>query len=185
MTLSCCVAVDVAECVDGGLMRNDDHIIGIGDVAASARPEAVLKTFGLGSCVAVILYDPLRMAGGMAHIALPEAAAVHTSSRTQPVAPAYYADKGMELLLRHMDRIRRGAGTGGLQARLVGGASMMPNSRYLIGRRNVDVLHQLLSRHAIPLVAEDVGGELSRTVFFEIANGRVTVASPGRKHIVL
>ena len=38
-----------------------------------AQGKAVLTTFGLGSCIALILYDPSTSIGGLAHIMLPNA----------------------------------------------------------------------------------------------------------------
>jgi chemotaxis protein CheD len=43
----------------------------IGDVKVAAGP-SVLFTIGLGSCVAVALYDPERRIGGLAHAMLPD-----------------------------------------------------------------------------------------------------------------
>jgi len=165
-------------------MAETHHIIGIGELAASARSEATLKTFGLGSCVALILFDPARLVGGMVHVALPDSA-IHQEQRVQCVAAGYYADRGFDLLLRHMGRLRGMPAAHGLTACLVGGASVLPNSkRFYIGQRNVTKLRDMLQAQGIPIRFEDTGGVLSRTVFFEVGNGVVTVVSPGRKHIV-
>ena len=34
-------------------------------------PDSILITLGLGSCVAILLHDPLARVGGMAHVLLP------------------------------------------------------------------------------------------------------------------
>lgn len=47
-------------------------VIGIGELAASNEPGAVIKTFALGSCVAITLLDPPTRTVGMAHVALPD-----------------------------------------------------------------------------------------------------------------
>ncbi|UZP69074.1 chemotaxis protein CheD [Desulfovibrio mangrovi] len=166
-------------------MGDNNHIIGIGELAASAKPEAVLKTFGLGSCVALILYDPRTTVGGMVHIALPDSS-ISNRGRSNDEAPGYYADKGVEHLLRHIGRLRGNPFATGLSAALIGGASVLPNSsRFFIGQRNVQAVRTLLSNRGIPIRLQDVGLELSRTVFFEVGEGKITVVSPGRKHIVM
>ncbi len=38
---------------------------------AADRADAVIVTLGLGSCVAIMLYDPEAQVGGMAHVLLP------------------------------------------------------------------------------------------------------------------
>ena len=37
----------------------------ISDLKVSAKPDDVLITYALGSCIAVIVHDPLRKVGGM------------------------------------------------------------------------------------------------------------------------
>lgn len=48
-----------------------DSIVGIGEFAISNRPEDTIKTFSLGSCIAVVIYDKIQKVAGMAHIAMP------------------------------------------------------------------------------------------------------------------
>ena len=155
-------------------------------MAASARPEAMLKTFGLGSCVALVLYDPLTRVGGMVHIALPDSSLQAGRADGIGGAPGYYADKGVELLFRHVGRLRGTPFAAGLSAAIIGGASVLPNSsRFFIGQRNVEAVRSLLRQRGITLFAEDVGLELSRTVFFAVGTGEVTIISPGRKHVLM
>ena len=44
--------------------------VNVADLAVAAS-ESVLLTIGLGSCVAIALYDPATRIGGLAHILLP------------------------------------------------------------------------------------------------------------------
>ena len=46
--------------------------VGIAELEV-ARAPATLKALALGSCVAVILHDPVVKAGGLAHVLLPSA----------------------------------------------------------------------------------------------------------------
>ena len=47
-------------------------MVGLGEVKASKDPDAVLACLGLGSCIAVAVYDPKAKVGGMAHVVLPK-----------------------------------------------------------------------------------------------------------------
>ncbi len=47
--------------------------VGIGEWIVSNDPREAIKTFALGSCVAVVIYDVRLRVGGMIHIALPDA----------------------------------------------------------------------------------------------------------------
>ena len=47
----------------------------------------VLMTVGLGSCVAIVLYDRGRAVGGMAHVLLPSPGAQPAPTATRPSSP--------------------------------------------------------------------------------------------------
>ena len=47
-------------------------MVGLGEVKISKDPETVLACLGLGSCVAITVFDPVAKIGGMAHVVLPE-----------------------------------------------------------------------------------------------------------------
>jgi chemotaxis protein CheD len=55
-----------------GPLHMGEHaiVVGVGELAIAEHPQ-VLVTQALGSCVGVVLWDPVRRAGGMAHIMLP------------------------------------------------------------------------------------------------------------------
>ena len=47
-------------------------VVGISDCKISGDSEDLLITYALGSCIAVILYDPVVKVGGMLHYMLPD-----------------------------------------------------------------------------------------------------------------
>lgn len=166
-------------------MESSQQILGIGDLGVSGQPDCVLKTFGLGSCVALMLYDRQRRAGGMVHVALPDST-IHGETRVNLLSAGYYGDRGTVLLLRKLAALRGTQDTSGLVGCLVGGASTLSNgNQFLIGERNVAFLRDQLFRLHIPLVGHDVGGTISRTVWFDIGRGTAAVTSPGRPLLVL
>lgn len=141
----------------------------------SARGEGVLTALGLGSCVAIVLWDPTTKAGGMAHVLLPSppprAAGLHVQARyAQSAVPAL-----LDAVLSH------GASRASITARIAGGASMFANlvAPGLIhtGERNVLATREALHTRGIPVTGEWVGGDFGRTVVFDLATGKVTASS--------
>lgn len=75
--------------------------VGIGEYAASNTPGEVIKTLGLGSCVAVILLAPKHKAVGLVHIALPDSSINKARAENKP---GTFADTGIPLLLKEMKK---------------------------------------------------------------------------------
>ena len=144
--------------------------VGVGDYAARRGPHT-LVTYGLGSCVAVSLVDGTAGCGGLLHFMLPRAADGAADSR-----PAMFADTGLDELVAALEGL--GAGPRRLRAKLVGGAAVSEALRMNIGQRNVLAAKRLLWRRAIPIDAEEVGGNLARTVHMQSPTGRLRVLSP-------
>ena len=147
----------------------------VADLAA-ARGDAVLQTVGLGSCVAIVLYDAASTVGGLAHVLLPSLA--QTRDRANP---AKVATTAVPALIDEMQRL--GAGNPArYTARLVGGASMFGSllaagSGINIGERNTAASRDAIRAAGIALVAEDVGGDHGRSVYLHLSDGRVQVRS--------
>jgi chemotaxis protein CheD len=150
-------------------------IVKVADWAAE-RGDGVLVTLGLGSCVAIMLYDPDRRAGAMAHILLPSRSLAHDATN-----PAKFPETAVPLLIERLKAL--GAEPRRLVAKLAGGASMfsqlMTPGTIQMGERNVVAARNALRTAAIPIVREAVGGERGRTVRFHVTDGRVEIRSVG------
>ncbi|WP_048165943.1 chemotaxis protein CheD [Palaeococcus pacificus] len=141
--------------------------VGIGSYALG-KGEGVISTYGLGSCIGLTLYDPLKKVGGLLHALLPEADSYNGKGN-----PAKYVDTGLQLLIR--DMIKQGASKSRIQAKLFGGSQMfnVSNEKLQIGRRNVEAAKRELKKYRIPLVAEDTGGKGGRTIRLYLETGEV------------
>lgn len=148
--------------------------VGIAELEV-ARAPARLRALALGSCVAVVLHDPVAKVGGLAHVLLPSPSV----ARPRPDQPARFAPGAVATLLEGLLAI--GAERSRLTARLVGGASMFtalqPPGTMQMGERNVTAAREALHRHGLRLVGEVVGGDFGRSVDFEIETGRLIVTS--------
>lgn len=141
---------------------------------AVAGGDDMLVTIGLGSCVAIVLHDPVAQVGGLAHVLLPSETLARDRSN-----PAKFPSTAVPVLVREMRA--RGADPRRLTARIAGGASMfgglMPSGGINVGERNVLAVRESLDAAGIPLVGEDVGSDHGRSVYFNVADGRVEVRS--------
>jgi chemotaxis protein CheD len=144
----------------------------VADYAVASQ--GVIATIGLGSCVAIVLHDPVAHVGGLAHILLPD----ETMSRDRS-NPAKFPSTIVPILLDDMRRL--GASRKRIRAKIVGGASMfanlVTNNVMNIGERNVLAVKEVLTKAKIPIVASDTGSDHGRSVYLSISDGRVEVRS--------
>lgn len=151
--------------------------VGIGEFAVSKDQTQVIKTMGLGSCVSILLYDPKEKLSGLIHIALPDSS---INPKRAENKPGSFADTGVPAFLREMKR-NGWDGKSRLIVKLAGGASIMdPNNTFNIGKRNILAIKKILWGYRLGAIAEDIGGNISRTVSMNVADGTVTISSPGR-----
>lgn len=154
-------------------MTSPEVIVRVADLRAAAAPE-VLVTVGLGSCVAILLHDPVARVGGLAHILLPSPALGRSDAN-----PGKFPQTALPKLVEHM--VGLGATPRRLTARLVGGASMFAAlaapGTIQMGERNLVACRQVLHQQGIALTGEATGGDYGRTVKLWAADGRVEIFS--------
>lgn len=141
-------------------------VVGIGESHVGRSP---MSSIGLGSCIGLVLFDQERSIGALAHIMLPD-------SQGKGERPAKYADTAVIFLVREL--ARQGCRASSLVSKIIGGASMFQtfSGNMNIGDRNIQAVREQLKQQNIPIVAEEVGGTMGRTiVFFPGDQGRVSV----------
>ncbi len=146
--------------------------VGIGEYAISGNGDEI-KTFALGSCVALIVYDTELHLAAMMHIALPE---LQINPKKAETTPGYFADSGVPLLLSKLKK--EGCTRRTIRIKLAGGSNIMDaQGRFDIGKRNVLAIKKLLWKHRLGVIAEDVGGSISRTVSICATTGTVLISN--------
>jgi chemotaxis protein CheD len=144
----------------------------VADYAVS-QGNVIISSVGLGSCIAIALYDARTTIGGLAHILVPSPALARDTSN-----PAKFPTTAVPLLVAEMRR--RGA-SAEITAKIAGGASMfaslIPAGGINMGERNAVATRDALHDAGVPLLAEDVGGDYGRSVYFHLANGRFQIRS--------
>lgn len=156
-------------------------VVGVGGLRTSNSATDVIRTYGLGTCVAVIVLAPSRRAGGLLHVALPD-------SRINPQLaleePGRFADTGIPVLLRKMAMY--GCGSRDLVIKLAGGASVLDGQDYFqIGKRNILAVKKVLWKYKLGALTEDLGGSITRTVTVTVGDGKVILSTPGREDKLL
>lgn len=161
------------------LETSREVLIGLGELSVTADEAVVLACLGLGSCVAVCVYDPSSGVGGMAHVVLP------ASDGRAPSAK--YADHAIPMLLDRM--VELGASRSRLRVKLVGAAQMSMalglSDLFKIGQKNLEAVKGALAREGIRVVAEETGGNHGRTAKLYVDSGRVTVTAASRATVEL
>jgi chemotaxis protein CheD len=156
--------------------------IGMADLGV-AKPPDRLRTTGLGSCVGVVLYDPVQKVAGMAHVMLPES----SMAKGGEISTGKYADTAIPHLIHLMQK--EGASTRNMIAKMAGGAQMFAflgsSDTMRIGPRNVEACKQALQAAQIKIVAEDTGGNCGRTIEFDTTNGvlQIRTVNQGVKEV--
>lgn len=164
----------------GAAVRKRRIVVGIGEFAVSNDKDSLILTHGLGSCVAVCLWDPHVRVAGLVHVLLPDSRINLDRAGNQPAA---FADTGIPLLLQ--TAYGYGVQKQRCQVRLVGGADIngIGAGTVSVGKRNILAVRGLLWSNGVMLVGEAVGGGAARSVSLDVGDGRVQVRSAGREAV--
>jgi chemotaxis protein CheD len=142
-----------AECVD----------VDTGAVKVTALP-VVLRSIALGSCVAVVMHDPVVRVSGLAHVMLPGRA-----FRNDGYDSTRYAQDAIETLVDGV--VSLGGLLSRLEVCLVGGANILGEGD--IPDRVVESVRECLLQSGISVRGCRVGGCMRRSVFVNNTTGTV------------
>lgn len=141
------------------------------DEIKSVSHGETLLTTGVGSCIALCIWDPFSKIGGMAHISQPD-------SRT-PFGDGIMPKGALLILLEQVQRL--GAKRGGLVSWMAGGGNMFPSTENTavgdIGGRIARDVVDALKEQSLFLRGRDIGGPLGRSVRLFTAEGSVEVTN--------
>jgi len=154
--------------------------VGLGEIAVSQNQNDVLVAFGLGSCVGVGVYDPIKGVAGLLHAVLPEPLNGSDLESTK------YVGNGIKKLLEEM--VKKGAVKDRLVVRIAGGANMLTSpglsKTFDIGTRNIAMALSVLESLKLKIVSQNVGGNIGRTFRIYVADGKMTIRMIGEKETV-
>lgn len=144
-------------------------VAGIGEMVISSDANAQLVAYGLGSCIALAVWDPRARVGGLAHFMLP-------SGPISDGSPVKFIDTGLDTFLRSLEA--RGALLSRSILKSAGAAAMLTVGGGLaIGKRNEAAMQAALSDRGLRLSASALGGNAGRTVQLGVGDGRFLIRS--------
>jgi len=143
-------------------------------MVVSGRPDDVVITYALGSCLGITIFDPVAKVGGLLHVMLPTSS---VSPEKASEKPYMFVDTGVPILFKESYKL--GARKDRIWVAVSGGASLRNSETdcFEIGKRNILTFKNLLWRNGVLLRAEDTGGTHSRNMSLDLATGAVTVFS--------
>jgi chemotaxis protein CheD len=147
--------------------------VGISEFAVTSDDE-ILSTSCLGSCVGVVLYDADHGIAGLVHIKRPSV------DGTMPENPGKFADTGISALLDAMEA--QGADRSCIRAMIAGGGNILDidYDDHSISQRNITQTREVLDTLGIPIVSQDVGGEIGRSLTFDSKTGELSIDTVSR-----
>lgn len=126
----------------------------------------------LGSCVAIVLWQPQLRIGGMCHFMLPH----RPPGRRDASLDGRYGEDAMQLFMRELRRTA--TSPGGYRTRLIGAGRMFERAGDAaagidICARNTQAARELVLRHGFVLHSQALGGHGHRSVVFDVWSGDV------------
>lgn len=152
----------------------------ISDYKLATYPDTLI-TIALGSCVGIAIYDPITKVGGLSHVMLPD---------STMFKPPYKVEKFADLALPQMvEEIRKQTKHHQLVAKIAGGANMFQFASQgegeSIGERNIKAVIASLNEMKIPLLGQNTGGNIGRTMIVDLGKFEVKVRNANRDISIL
>jgi chemotaxis protein CheD len=155
-------------------------VVGVADMKITNETQQLVVTHALGSCIGVAVYDPQVRVGGILHYMLPDSSLDEEKGRE---TPCMFADTGIPRLFRECYRL--GAVKHRMRVSVAGGSQVLGGPEHFnIGRRNYAALRKIFLKNNVLIDNEDVGGVKARTMYLEIATGKVWVKIIGQNHTI-
>ncbi len=163
-------------------VQDKSLIANLGEIKISSDPEITLSCLGVGSCIAVCMYDPVAKVAGMAHVVLP----ISDNSARARGNGTKYADMAIPEMLKQLRDA--GAIRSRLVVKIAGGAKMFKagvGATMETGKRNDEAVRKVLGDEALKISSENTGGTKGRTVRLFTDSGKVTVKTVGGQELEL
>jgi chemotaxis protein CheD len=155
------------------------QIVGVADMKVSNNTGESIITYSLGSCIGLVIYDPVVKVAGMLHYMLPESSLDKDKARAKPYM---FADSGIPRLFKSAYQL--GAVKQRLKIYAAGGAEILDQKGFFnIGKRNYMALKKIFFKNNVMINKQNVGGNVNRTVRIEIATGDIFVKTSGSKEV--
>lgn len=145
------------------LNKNIDKIslVDTGEIKVRGN-RGILKAAALGSCVAVLAFDPQAKTGGLSHIMLP-------GSSPSKIRDTKYAPDAMCELIDRM--VFAGADKKNIYVGIIGGANVLRRKMDTIGEDNYKSILSIIKKNKFKIKGISFGGEIRRSATLDIKTG--------------
>jgi chemotaxis protein CheD len=153
--------------------------VSTGEVRTGRSGEIIIAS-ALGSCIAVIIYDPVMRIGGLAHIMLPGKAPSGIGGRKR----LRYAYDAIDELLYRLNAM--GTDKQELRICIAGGGNVLRRDDDVICEMNLRSVLKILRQKGLTIKTSSTGGYERRKVSLDVSAGRVLCSVGSEKeHILL
>jgi chemotaxis protein CheD len=157
-----------------GIGNNLPRFVNMGDIVIGNGEDRFSTV--LGSCIAIMMFDPTQKLGAMAHILLP----YRRTSGDDNIGK--YADVAIPEMLEQL--VNKGCTPRKIWAKLAGGAAMFnASSSFLIGERNLAASREVLEKISVPVLATHCGGTKGRRALFYPGSGKIIITINGEPEV--
>lgn len=160
----------------------ENIVVGIGEIVV-IKDTKKLTCLGLGSCIGVVLFDISNKTCGLAHIMLPDSTEFKGNKENTKMTK--YADIAIPRMLKIITD--SGCKKENIHAKIAGGANMfqnISNNTMDIGIKNSNSVKKILSDLSIPIDAEDLGGNVGRSINFDVINQQMTIKTINEQKVI-
>jgi chemotaxis protein CheD len=152
-------------------------VVGLSDMKVSNDQDAVLISYSLGSCIGIMIYDPVPKIGGLLNFMLPESTLDAEKGRKNP---CMFGDTGIPALFKAATE--RGAVKERMKVIVAGGAQIIDQGTFLnIGEKNILAVQNIFSGLNVVPSIQEVGGYVNRTVKLLINSGEAWLKVSGQE----
>jgi len=154
-------------------------IVGVSDMEVSDNEDTTIITYSLGSCIGVVIYDPVVHVGGLLHFMLPESIIDPAKADKNPYM---FCDTGIPVLFKEAYKL--GAQKRRMSVVVVGGSQVLDQKGFFnIGKRNYLATRKIFWKNNVMIDYEDVGGMSNRTIKLAIKSGKIVMKASDKGEI--
>ncbi|MFA5099796.1 MAG: chemotaxis protein CheD [Candidatus Omnitrophota bacterium] len=143
----------------------------MGKMELAQAPDRII-TRGLGSCLGITVYDPVKKTGAMVHPMLPDMDKSKIKNN-----PSRFVNSGIHLALQELEK--KGCFRSRLEVKMFGGAHMFSfintDSALNVGQKNIEMAQAVFKELNLKILVEEVGGTFGRTIELDTESGKVLV----------
>lgn len=153
-------------------------IVDVADTRFSSNPKDILEAPSLGSCVGLMVFDPMINTGGVVVYVLPDSNEIQNPKLDEQ--PYLFADTA--LINFFQAAIEKGIRLERSKRVLVGGGQVLGQmGDFNLGIRNIQAALETLSKLELEPTHKCVGGAVNRTAALHIRTGMVHISVAGKE----